>query len=138
MTIPHNRHVSFWAKSTLFKYPIARQILESSGAIPVNRNPNSANGSGTSRASLFESSTLALASGEVIGVFSEGASYTEPTIVQVMSGTAWAAVEYARWQREHKLEAEADLVVVPVGLVYTEKATFNSRVRLSFPKSCMM
>ncbi len=44
-----------------------------------------------------------------------------------MSGTAWAAVEYTRWREEHAKDGP-ELVIVPVGLVYTEKDTFKSRV----------
>ncbi|KAK0495757.1 hypothetical protein EDD18DRAFT_1354256 [Armillaria luteobubalina] len=75
--------------------------------------------------------TAAIAKGEVAGVFSEGASYSEPTIVQIMSGTAWAAVEYTRWREEHAKDGP-ELVIVPVGLVYTEKDTFKSRIRVHY------
>ncbi|KAG7440745.1 uncharacterized protein BT62DRAFT_1012338 [Guyanagaster necrorhizus] len=129
VTIPYRRHVCFWAKSTIFSNPVFGSILASSGAIPVTRNPNRDDGS--SKAVLFQSTTAAIAKGEVVGVFSEGASYTEPTIVQIMSGTAWAAVEYTRWCREHAKD-RPDLVIVPVGLVYTEKATFKSRMRVHY------
>ncbi|KAF8915691.1 hypothetical protein CPB85DRAFT_1292856, partial [Mucidula mucida] len=129
VTIPQRRHVSFWAKSTLFTMPVFRSILSSSGAIPVQRNPNRDDGS--SKAALFKSSSIALASGQVIGVFSEGASYTEPTIVQVLSGTAWAAVEYTRWRRQQQ-DAGKDVVIVPVGLVYTDKATFDSGLLVQY------
>ncbi|KAF9025241.1 hypothetical protein BDZ89DRAFT_1016948 [Hymenopellis radicata] len=129
VTIPQRRHVSFWAKSTLFTNPVFRSILSSSGAIPVQRNPNRDDGS--SKAALFRSSSIALASGKVIAVFSEGASYTEPTIVQVLSGTAWAAVEYTRWRRKEH-DAGKDVVIVPVGLVYTDKATFDSGLRVQY------
>ncbi|KAK0199762.1 hypothetical protein DFS33DRAFT_1233865, partial [Desarmillaria ectypa] len=126
-TIPYRRHVCFWAKSTLFSNPVFGSILASSGAIPVTRNPN--RDDGTSKAVLFQSTTTAIAKGEVAGVFSEGASYSEPTIVQIMSGTAWAAVEYTRWCREHAKDG-SELVIVPVGLVYTEKDIFKSRMRI--------
>ncbi|KAK0216874.1 hypothetical protein IW262DRAFT_1507360, partial [Armillaria fumosa] len=125
VTIPYRRHVCFWAKSTLFSNPVFGSILASSGAIPVTRNPN--RDDGTSKTMLFQSTTAAIAKGEVAGVFSEGASYSEPTIVQIMSGTAWAAVEYTRWREEHAKDGP-ELVIVPVGLVYTEKDTFKSRV----------
>ncbi|SJL09105.1 uncharacterized protein ARMOST_12481 [Armillaria ostoyae] len=129
VTIPYRRHVCFWAKSTLFSNPVFGSILASSGAIPVTRNPN--RDDGTSKAILFQSTTAAIAKGEVAGVFSEGASYSEPTIVQIMSGTAWAAVEYTRWREEHAKDGP-ELVIVPVGLVYTEKDTFKSRMRVHY------
>ncbi|KZT25959.1 acyltransferase [Neolentinus lepideus HHB14362 ss-1] len=130
-TIPHRRPLCFWAKSTMFKNPISRAILTSSGSIPVYRNPNSSSAlsiassvpnSYTSK-SLFTSTSEALAKGEVIGVFPEGTSYTEPRIAQVKEGAAWAAVEYVRWAEEH-----GGLRIVPVGIVYTDKSQFQSRV----------
>lgn len=107
------------------------QILSSSGAIPVKRNPDRAGPSGsTSNSDLFKSTSVALAQGQVVGVFPEGTSYTQPSIVQVMSGAARAAVEFAKYQREHQCEAHKDAVLVPVAIVYTDKSHFQSRVRL--------
>ncbi|TFK67208.1 hypothetical protein BDN72DRAFT_843378 [Pluteus cervinus] len=150
-TMPHRRHLSFWAKSTMFANPIAGAILSSSGAIPVKRNPNTNNGGSTtspsdssggsstppstsSQASLFLETSKALARGEVIGVFPEGTSYTEPGIVQMMSGAAWAAVDYAKWIEEGN-GREMDLVIVPVGIVYTDKSRYLSRICVRYGKA---
>ncbi|KAJ3508497.1 hypothetical protein NMY22_g16594 [Coprinellus aureogranulatus] len=38
--MPHRRHLAFWAKASMFKNPLSRAIMTSSGAIPVRRNPN--------------------------------------------------------------------------------------------------
>jgi glycerol-3-phosphate O-acyltransferase/dihydroxyacetone phosphate acyltransferase len=129
VTIPHRRHLSFWAKSSLFKNPIAGAILSSSGAIPVNRNPDTVNptpATQTTQNSLFEATTHALARGEAIGVFPEGTSYTEPRIMQVKGGAGWAAVEYVRSRGEGRR-----VVIVPVAVVYTDKSQYRSRVSFS-------
>lgn len=117
-----------------------RAIMSSSGAIPVRRNPNSATfsanvGSRTSdtRLSLFRESFRALDEGSVIGLFPEGTSYTEPRIAQVKEGAAWLALEYARWQLQRTAAYDQKgrpkkLLLVPVGIVYTEKTAFQSRV----------
>jgi len=116
----------------MFTNPITRAILESSGAIPVRRNPN--NGSGQAktnngdRSTLFRESSTALAAGRVIGVFPEGTSYTSHHILQVMPGAAWAAVEFLRSQRGVK----TGLKIIPVAIVYTDKARYRSRVRFFF------
>ncbi|KAF9025222.1 hypothetical protein BDZ89DRAFT_953942 [Hymenopellis radicata] len=130
VTIPSRRQLCFWTKSTLFRNPLSALILSSSGAIPVQRNPNGADGS--SKAALFHSSTMAFANGKVIGVFPEGTSYTEPTIAQIMSGAAWAAVEYTRWQREAGRAVTKDAVIIPVGIVYTDKTRFRSSLRVQY------
>ncbi|KAJ7475828.1 glycerol-3-phosphate-1-acyltransferase [Mycena latifolia] len=125
-TIPHRRKVSFWAKSTTFSHPVLGPILSSSGAIPVRRNPNKAD-SATSNAALFDASTAALARNQVIGVFPEGTSYTEPAIMQILSGAAWAALEFMRSQH-----ADGRAIIVPVGIVYTNKSRFRSRVHVEY------
>ncbi|TFK50350.1 hypothetical protein OE88DRAFT_1808699 [Heliocybe sulcata] len=140
-TIPHRRPLCFWAKSTMFKNPLSRAILTSSGTIPVHRNPDSAsalpttapshnnNDNKPSAKSLFASTSETLSRGEVVGVFPEGTSYTEPRIVQVKEGAAWAAVEYVRWSKgEGEGTGKGELRIVPVGIVYTDKARFRSRV----------
>ena len=139
----------FWAKASLFKNPIARAILSSSGSIPVQRHEglNNTNGSGNNangyggisdssakdtHFSLFRETFRALDAGEVIGLFPEGTSYTEPQIVQVKDGAAWSALEYSRWQLQldpnGKENGAKKLVVIPVGVVYGDKARFQSRV----------
>lgn len=134
----------------MFANPITRTILSSSGAIPVRRNPNNGNGStsgrtdavtngGASQSSLFRETSAALIKGELIGVFPEGTSYTQPSIIQVMPGAAWAAVEYARHVRDRRNDGDVkgteefcggkrDLVIVPVGIVYTDKSRYRSRI----------
>ncbi|CAK5281351.1 unnamed protein product [Mycena citricolor] len=124
-TIPHRRMVSFWAKSTMFKHPVLGPILTSSGAIPVRRNPDKADAA-ASNADLFDASTAALGRRQVIGIFPEGTSYTEPAIMQILSGAGWAALEFMRAQNGvGKMEP---VIVVPVGIVYTDKSKYRSRV----------
>ncbi|KZT70639.1 hypothetical protein DAEQUDRAFT_179796 [Daedalea quercina L-15889] len=140
VTIPHRRPLCFWAKSSLFKNPLTRAILVSSGSIPVRRHPNgaastdwrstsSANGGGSdARQALFQETFRALDGGDggAVGVFPEGTSYTEPRIVQVKEGAAWAALEYLRWKGQGGEEGR--LAVVPVGIVHTAKARYQSRM----------
>ncbi|KAF7312287.1 Glycoside hydrolase family 5 protein [Mycena indigotica] len=125
-TIPHRRMVSFWAKSTTFKHPVLGPILESSGAIPVRRNPNKADAA-ASNAALFDASTAALGRKQALGVFPEGTSYTEPEISQVLSGAAWAALEYMRSRGDGQ-----PVIIIPVGIVYEDKAKYRSRVRVEY------
>ncbi|KIK98623.1 hypothetical protein PAXRUDRAFT_133855 [Paxillus rubicundulus Ve08.2h10] len=139
VTIPYRRRICYWAKSTLFKNPIAGAVLTSSGSIPVYRNPNNlgssgnggASGSSISQTELFRHTSAALARGEVVGVFPEGTSYTEPYIVQLKDGAAWAAVEYAKTVNVHTTEnpgdATKELLIVPAAIVYTDKSRYQSR-----------
>jgi len=65
----------------------------------------------------------------VVGLFPEGTSYTEPRIVQVKEGAAWAALEYCRWMRESADGADGQPIkIIPVGMAHTDKTQYLSRV----------
>jgi hypothetical protein len=66
----------------------------------------------------------------VIGIFPEGTSYTEPCIVQVKEGAAWVALEYSRWMRERGDRDGQTIKIIPVGIAYTDKTQYLSRVRI--------
>lgn len=57
-------------------------------------------------------------------------SYTEPRIMQVKDGVAWSALEYMKWnrikERETGSQPAPDAVVIPVGIVYTDKSKYRS------------
>ncbi|PPR02144.1 hypothetical protein CVT24_011394 [Panaeolus cyanescens] len=95
------------------------------------------------RASLFSSTCDTLRDGGVIGVFPEGTSYTQSRIVQVMSGAGWAGVEYLKFWRERagklnegrggeKARRESGLKIVPVAIVYSDKARYRSRIYVRY------
>ncbi|KAH9923533.1 uncharacterized protein B0H18DRAFT_1120386 [Fomitopsis serialis] len=142
VTVPHRRPLCFWAKSSLFRNPLARAILLSSGSIPVRRNPNSTadptnadrratESESEARQALFRETFRALDEGRggTVGVFPEGTSYTQPGIVQVKEGAAWAALEYLRWlQQGGESEVGGRVLVVPVGIVHTAKTRYQSRM----------
>ena len=82
---------------------------------------------------MFRDTFKALEQGEVIGVFPEGTSYTEPGIAQVKDGASRAALEYMRWLGERGKDKQGEkLQIIPVGIVYTDKSQYQSRVRSSF------
>ncbi|THH20628.1 hypothetical protein EW146_g759 [Bondarzewia mesenterica] len=146
VTIPHRRRVSFWAKSSMFKSPFTRFIMVSSGSIPVSRNPNNAAATQSPSAtptpatkSLLSTTSRALSRQGVVGVFPEGTSYSEPRIMQVKGGAAIAALEYVKWESEmddigtHE-RPKKKLSLVPVGIVYTDKSQFLSRIVVRYGK----
>ncbi|CUA66700.1 hypothetical protein RSOLAG22IIIB_00145 [Rhizoctonia solani] len=128
--VPHNRRVHYWAKASLFANPIAKFILTNSGVLPVDRKSKD-------NQVLFRGTFEALAKGDIVGVFPEGTSYTAPHIVQVKDGVAWSALEYMKWNRLRQKNGEKpapDAVVIPVGIVYTEKSRYRSGVVVEFGK----
>ena len=55
---------------------------------------------------------------------------TEPRIMQVKDGAAWAALEYSKWAQENPDgAADKPLVIVPCAIVYTNKSKYRSNVR---------
>ncbi|KZT63684.1 hypothetical protein DAEQUDRAFT_815496 [Daedalea quercina L-15889] len=128
---PYQRILHFWAKASLFANPLAGYILTSAGNIPVDRKASD-------RRQLFGGTFKTLARGEAVAVFPEGTSYTEPRIVQVKDGAAWAALEYAKWARENPSRVRPGAErprIVTAAIVYTNKTKYRSNVRPSLPFS---
>ncbi|KZW01901.1 acyltransferase [Exidia glandulosa HHB12029] len=121
-TIPHKRVIHYWAKSTLFANPFARYILLSTGNIPVDRKSRD-------NQVLFRGTFDALAGDNVVALFPEGTSYTEPRIMQVKDGAAWSALEYTKYLKEHPGNK---LTLVPAAIVYTNKAKYRSSIIVEF------
>ena len=121
-SVPNQRILHYWSKATLFGHPIARYILTSSGCIPVDRKSKD-------RMVLFKGTFDTLRDDKVVALFPEGTSYTEPRIMQVKDGAAWAALEYAKLQREQPTSTGSKgIVIVPVAIVYTNKSKYRSDV----------
>ncbi len=104
-----------------------RWILLSSGNIPVDRKSKD-------RRILLKGTLEALAQGQAVALFPEGTSYTEPRIMQVKDGAAWAALEYTKWAAENPDQAVAqhEVQVIPAAIVYTNKSKYRSGVSRVF------
>ncbi|KAF8326546.1 uncharacterized protein EI90DRAFT_2999108 [Cantharellus anzutake] len=130
MTFPHGRLLHYWAKSTLFGHPVAKYVLMNAGNIPVDRKQRD-------NQVLFRGTFEALAVGEVVAIFPEGTSYTEPRIMQVKDGVSWTALEYFKWLQGpegQKVPPQEDLVIVPASIVYTDKSRYRSSVVVEYGK----
>ena len=144
--MPYRRILHFWAKgksrsasdpfdlsetgplllsADLFVNPVAKWILLSACNIPVDRKSKD-------RQRLLQGTLEALSRGVAVALFPEGTSYTEPRIMQVKDGAAWAALEYAKWAKEHN-HTEDPVTVVPAAIVYTNKSKYRSQARRTFP-----
>ncbi|OSC96560.1 glycerol-3-phosphate-acyltransferase [Trametes coccinea BRFM310] len=130
---PYKRVLHYWAKASLFAGPM-KQILTSAGNIPVDRKA-------ADKRLLFRGTFRALAAGEAVALFPEGTSYTEPHIMQVKDGAAWAALEYTKWARENpdKVAKGAEKVlIIPAAIVYTNKSKYRSQVIMEFGQPIAM
>ena len=103
---------------------MVKYILTSAGNIPVDRKASD-------KRLLFRGTFRALADGKAVALFPEGTSYTEPHIMQVKDGAAWAALEYMKWAKENpdKVKKGAEeVMIVPASIVYTNKSKYRSQV----------
>lgn len=129
-SFPHRRVLNYWAKASLFANPVLSWVLHASGNIPVDRKSKN-------RQDLFRGTIEALARGDAVALFPEGTSYTEPRIMQVKDGAAWAALEYTKWAAENGVKGPG-VRIVPAAIVYTNKSKYRSSVIMTFGEPVSM
>jgi len=105
------------ADDAIWKVPVAKQVMEWIGGIPVHRGHSGT----TDNRDMFASAHDALADGELVLIFPEGITREEPSIGRVRSGAARIAIGARAAGVEH-------LRIVPVGIHYSDKAAFRSVV----------
>jgi glycerol-3-phosphate O-acyltransferase / dihydroxyacetone phosphate acyltransferase len=115
------RPVVFVAKSTLWKIPVLRSLLDVLGCVPVVRKGEGESGissMGEKRnQDSFQSLAAVLEGGGTILIFPEGRSHSDPHLSEVRTGAARVL-----------LLSRKSPVVVPVGLWFTRKEEFRSDV----------
>jgi 1-acyl-sn-glycerol-3-phosphate acyltransferase len=112
------RPVRFLAKSTLFSDRRIGWLIRAAGAIPVYRRADDPARMSRNE-DAFRAVHGALAAGAAVGIFPEGTSHSEPSMVPLRTGAARIALGAA-------LEAGRGFPIVPVGLVFRQKDTFRS------------
>ncbi len=113
------RPVAFVAKSTLWKIPVLRIVLDLLGCVPVVRKGEgeiSSKGEERNRAS-FERLAGVLEGDGAILIFPEGRSHSDPRLSEIRTGTARVL-----------LLSKKSPVVLPLGLWFTKKEEFRSEV----------
>ncbi|KAG2175158.1 hypothetical protein INT44_007646 [Umbelopsis vinacea] len=135
-TMPHGRRCHYWGKHTMFSHPLAKRILDDSGVLPVDRTTKN-------NTLLYASTYQALRVGEVVAVFPEGTSHTLPRMGEFKDGVSWAALEYAKsLVDDNKPNPDGSIpkpaVVVPVAIVYDDKASYRSNVIVRYGEPITM
>src|SRR5260221_5591943 len=115
------RPVSFLAKAPLFKMPLIGWFGRVFDTIPVYRKQDNL---GTSNRATFDRARDVLKRGGAIAIFPEGTTHSDPKLRELKTGAARIA-----------LGAGIDVLIVPVGLYYTEKKTFRSSALMYFGTS---
>ena len=122
------RRLTFTGKATLFEKPLLPAFLRQVGVVPLRRASDEAArraGGGTPdpRRNLeaFKAIVAALAARRAVLIFPEGKSHDEPGMSALKTGAARIALQ--------ALDAGVrDLMVLPVGLVFEDKAEPRTRV----------
>ena len=111
------RQPRFLAKSVLWELPYLplRPFLWLAKALPVYRHVDG----GGDNSGMFSASHQVLAEGDVVALFAEGVSHNLPGLHDLKTGAARIA-----------LGAPTTVSVVPVGLIYDDRATFRSRAMI--------
>jgi glycerol-3-phosphate O-acyltransferase / dihydroxyacetone phosphate acyltransferase len=115
------RRISFLAKSTLFRIPVAGWLLRTVEALPLYRRAD-AGEDVAQNLRTFEACRSLLLRGRCVALFPEGLSHNEPKLQPVKTGAARIALG----------AAVPGLKIVPVGLYYTSKTSFRGEALLRF------
>ena len=119
------RRISFLAKSTLFRMPVISFLLRTIDALPLYRRIDA--GEDVSKnEKTFELCRELLERGGSIALFPEGISHNSPKLLPMKTGAARIALGAAAG------ENTPTVLIVPVGLYYTNKTTFRSEALLHF------
>lgn len=121
-----DRPVNFVATVRLFRAKPVARLLSRCGVIPINRKQDDPTKMATV-ADTFSACFAVLEAGGAVGLFPEGISYDDSRLKGVKSGAARLALGI---EAEHG--GELGLQIVPVGLTYSAKERFRSRVLVNF------
>jgi glycerol-3-phosphate O-acyltransferase / dihydroxyacetone phosphate acyltransferase len=112
------RPVRFLAKAPLFRDAAVGWLVRGAGAVPVYRAMDDP--SLTSRnEETFRAVHAALAEGAAVGIFPEGVSHSEPSLVPLRTGAARIALGAAELHG-------AAFPIVPIGITLRQKERFRS------------
>jgi 1-acyl-sn-glycerol-3-phosphate acyltransferase len=112
------RPVRFLAKAPLFETPGIGWLVKGAGAIPVYRRQDDP-ASIAQNDDTFRAVWAALGEGAAVGIFPEGTSHSEPSLVPIKTGAARIALVAARI-------TGGAFPIVPVGLSLRDKQRFRS------------
>ncbi|MGZ7025732.1 MAG: 1-acyl-sn-glycerol-3-phosphate acyltransferase [Acidimicrobiia bacterium] len=111
------------AAASWWKWPPVRLLFRLGGVVPVYRRRE---GETEQNAASFEACHAALATGAHLAIFPEGEMNLDPALLPLKTGAARIALGAAA-------DSEvAGIVIVPVGMVYDDRARFRSDLEIHF------
>jgi len=121
-----DRPVHFVASVQLFRSRPVAWLLSRCGVIPINRRQDDPTKMATV-AQTFDACGAVLESGGAVGLFPEGVSYDDSQLKEVKTGAARLSLGL-----EGQHHGALGLAILPVGLTYSAKERFRSRVLVHF------
>ncbi len=111
----------FIARDVIWKYPVAKQVMNFVGAIPVHKADDSVGGGAARNDQMFASTYAALADGDLVVIFPEGITVDDPAIAPLKTGAARIALGA-------RADGVAGIQIIPSGIHYEDKAVLRSKV----------
>jgi len=108
----------FIARDMIWRYPVAKQIMEFVRAIPTHK-PEDKGPAGNDQ--MFSSTYEALGEGDLVMIFPEGITVDDPSIARVKTGAA-------RIVLGARVSGVKGIQIIPSGIHYDDKATLRSKV----------
>lgn len=126
LTARLDRQVTFTAKHTLAKNPLLNVILKSFSVELLSRQIDRRAGDNAkaNNAAVLTRLQHRLKEGGAVFIFPEGRSHCDTQMHEFKTGAARLALDYAKLAQND--ETCKDLLVVPLGLHYSDKSVFRS------------
>ena len=122
------REIHYIGHSALFSNAFISKFLLAMGIIPVYRREDNQE-MNVNNEDMFQAAYKILKEGKCIGIFPEGTSQTDRKVLKLKTGTARIALG-AEKQNDFNL----GLSIIPLGLYFTARHRFRSKVLLNFGK----
>jgi 1-acyl-sn-glycerol-3-phosphate acyltransferase len=134
LMIALRRRITLTAKNVLGRNPLARVLMDRLGIITFHRTEDVGHGADRKQnvRSLARCRAV-LRQGGALCIFPEGISHSDPHLRPLRTGAARIALDYV-----HEDGNAGGLVIIPTGLLYTEKDQFRSHVLLRFGQPLAM
>jgi 1-acyl-sn-glycerol-3-phosphate acyltransferase len=108
----------FIARDVIWRYPVAKQVMEFARAIPTHK-PEDKGPAGNDQ--MFGSTYKALEEGDLIMIFPEGVTVDDPSMARIKTGAARIALGA-------RASGVKGIKIVPSGIHYDDKSSLRSKV----------
>lgn len=126
------RKVHYLATAALFRNPFVARFLLACGAIPVYRRQDDADKMDRN-VEAFETCFATLGGGRLVAIYPEGTTHAEARVQRIKTGAARIVLAYEERRAGGEGHgASGELTLVPVGLTFEARKSFQARVLVSF------